>query len=265
MFTGEPDPSRYTEGFMQNYPSLHDAIVSALELQVPPIAVVFSDEAPANVPAPAGPVAAGCAFWELAAKGPVTTVARDHDLCSIGIYTHNLADAPAQYESELSAVLGVLAGMQYVRPEDVPGIATMSQRHKHVVYAPLRQTPLAPQAVLLFAQSAQSLVITEAVQQVDGGVPPALGRPACAVIPQAIGTGRAALSLGCCGARAYLGILSDEIALWALPGNKLAAYAERLQVLGEANRTLRRFHALRARDVAAGLHPTYAESLSRMS
>ena len=33
---------------------------------------------------------------------------------------------------------------------------------------------------------------------------PAMGRPACAVVPQAINSGQAALSLGCCGARAYL-------------------------------------------------------------
>jgi hypothetical protein len=97
--------------------------------------------------------------------------------------------------------------------------------------------------------SRQGLVITEAVQQVDPDVPPALGRPACAIIPQAVNTGRAALSLGCCGARAYLSALSDDIALWALPGAKLAEYTEPIAALAHANATLMKFHELRLKDV----------------
>src|SRR4051794_24587093 len=92
-------------------------------------------------------------------------------------------------------------------------------------------TPLPPSTVLFFANSRQSLAITEAVQQVEPGIPPALGRPACAVIAQAVNTGKPAMSLGCCGARAYLNVLTDDFALWALPGARIAEYAERIRVL----------------------------------
>jgi uncharacterized protein (DUF169 family) len=242
-----------------------DLLVASLGLAAPPVAVSFCDEAPAGIPSPETAVPAGCSFWESGMRGAVATRAADHDLCSIGIYTHNLADAPPAYGSELNAVLGVLDQLQYVRKEDIPGIAVLATRPRTVVYAPLPEATLPADVVLVFAHSRQSLVITEAVQQVDGGVPPALGRPACAVVPAAINSGRAALSLGCCGARAYLQTLSDDIALWAFPGAKIEAYAERIQTIAKANDTLLQFHKLRALDVAQGLHPTYAESLARMS
>lgn len=50
----------------------------------------------------------------------------------------------------------------------------------------------------------QTLILSEATQQVEKQNPPAMGRPACAVVAQVMNTGRAALSSGCCGARAYL-------------------------------------------------------------
>jgi hypothetical protein len=43
---------------------------------------------------------------------------------------------------------------------------------------------------------------------------PATGRPACAVIPQVLNCGKATLSLRCCGARAYVDVLTDSVALW---------------------------------------------------
>ena len=75
--------------------------------------------------------------------------------------------------------------------------------------------------VLLFADARQGLVLSEAIARVDGGVPPAMGRPACAALPQAFNHGVAAMSLCCGGARAYLDALSDDTALWALPGSRL--------------------------------------------
>jgi uncharacterized protein (DUF169 family) len=108
-------------------------------------------------------------------------------------------------------------------------------------------------------------VLTEAVTRVDGGVPPAMGRPACAVLPQVLNTGRAAMSLGCCGARAYLDVMSEGVSLWALPGGRLDEYCEQIGVLGRANRTLTTFHQRRRADVDAGGRPTVRESLARLS
>ncbi|HSO08271.1 MAG TPA: DUF169 domain-containing protein [Pelomicrobium sp.] len=247
-----------------DYQAIATTLQSALALRQPPVAVCLTDHVPEGVPLHQGRVPAGCVFWQQAAQGAFATAAGDHELCAVGVYTHNLAQPSAAYEGELASVLKVMAGMEYVREEDVARIPVMARRVGYVVYAPLAQTPLPPDAVLIFADSRQALVLTEAIQQVEPAVPPALGRPACAVVPQAVNSGRAALSLGCCGARAYLDVFTDEVGLWALPGPTVDQYARRVEALAKANDTLGRFHRLRRVDVESGGQPTYAESLARL-
>jgi uncharacterized protein (DUF169 family) len=91
-----------------------------------------------------------------------------------------------------------------------------------------------------------------------------MGRPACAVIPQAKNSGHSALSLGCCGARAYLDVLSDDVAMYAIPGAAVGAFAERIAALATANSVLTKFHQLRRRDVESGKSPTIQESLATL-
>jgi uncharacterized protein (DUF169 family) len=122
-----------------------------------------------------------------------------------------------------------------------------------------------PSVVLLFVHAGQTLVLSEASQQVEAGLPPAMGRPACAVVPQVRNTGRSALSLGCCGARAYLDILTDDVALYAVPGASIGAFAERVAALAQANAILTSFHQIRRRDIEAGNAPTIQQSLAAMS
>jgi len=248
---------------MTDYRSIAANLRDSLKLRIGPIAICFSDTVPNGIPHHAGKVPAGCVFWEQAAVSAFATSATDHDLCAIGVYTHNLAHPSPRYTGELTSVLQVMAGMEYVREEDIAKIPVRKAPANHVIYAPLAETPLPPDVVLVFASARQGLVITEAIQQVEPGLPPALGRPACAVVPQAINSGHAAMSLGCCGARAYLDALSDDIALWAFPGGRIAAYAEGISKLAKANEVLGHFHDLRRADVAAGKDPTYAESLAR--
>ena len=119
--------------------------------------------------------------------------------------------------------------------------------------------------MLLFAHAQQGLIVSEAASRVDKGMPAAMGRPACAVVPQVINHGRAAMSLGCCGARAYLDILPDSVAMWAFPGNKLEQYCAEIITLARANQTLAAFHARRKEDIEAGKHPTVRQSLERLS
>lgn len=247
-----------------DYPAISATLQETLKLRQPPVAVCLADAVPDGVPLHAGRAPAGCVFWQEAARGAFATAAVDHELCAVGVYTHNLAQPSAAYEGELAGVLKVMAGMEYVREEDVARIPVMKRQVSHVIYAPLAQSPLPPDVVLIFADSRQALVLTEAIQQLEPAVPPALGRPACAVVPQAVNSGRAALSLGCCGARAYVDVFGDDVGLWALPGPTIDQYAQRVAVLAKANDVLGRFHRLRRADVEAGAKPTYAESLGRL-
>ncbi|HTV05266.1 MAG TPA: DUF169 domain-containing protein [Acidobacteriaceae bacterium] len=245
------------------YFRLADTLTSSLKLAQPPVAVCFTDSIPESIPAHAGQSPAGCRFWQDAATFAFATSSADHALCAIGVYTHNLEPSPAQ-QTDLMDALKVFGDLGYVTPQDLPLIPVLASRPKHVVYAPLAQSPLKPGVVLLLVDANQSLILSEAVQQVENQNAPAMGRPACAVIPQVMNTGRAALSLGCCGARAYLDVLTDNVALFALPGANLAAYVERIAALAEANSTLSRFHQLRRLDVAAGAAPTIKESLAAL-
>jgi len=211
----------------------------------------------------AGTVPAGCRFWQEASSRVFATVARDHALCSIGIYTHHLDMAPP-VQTDLQDALKVFGDLGYVRPEDMPFIPVLDREVKVVVYGPLAQIPVTPDVVLLFVKADQTLILSEASQQLEDGLPPALGRPACGVVPQAINTGRTALSLGCCGARAYLDVLSPEVALYAVPAARLEAFTERVAALAKANGVLTQCHTLRRKAVEQGHRPSIMESLGAM-
>lgn len=247
-----------------NYPQLANRLYTSLKLSQAPIAISFSDSAPEGMKAHDGRVPAGCRFWQDATNSAFATSSADHDLCAIGIHTHNLQSSPA-HQTDLMDALKVFADLSYVRPEDVAAIPVLESQPEVVIYSPLASCTATPAVVVLFVDASQTLLLSEATQQVESQNPPAMGRPACAVIPQVANTGVAALSLGCCGARAYLDVLSDNVAIFAIPGAKLEAYAQRIEALANANAILAKFHYRRRRDVEAGQTPTVKESLAAMA
>jgi uncharacterized protein (DUF169 family) len=244
--------------------AIADTLIASLHLEQPPVAISFCDSVPDDVPNHSGRAAAGCRFWEDGATAVFATAAADHNRCAIGVHTHNLQPSPEQ-QTDLMDALKVFADLGYVRQEDLPQIPVLQTRPKHVIYSPLGHAVARPDVVLLFVNSGQSLILSEATQQVENQVAPAMGRPACAVVPQVMNTGRAALSLGCCGARAYLDILADDVAIFAIPGIKLSEYAERIAALSKANGLLSRFHQIRRRAVENGANPTIKDSLAALS
>jgi uncharacterized protein (DUF169 family) len=239
-------------------------LAASLDLQQPPVAISFTDTIPAGVKAHSGRVPAGCKFWQDAASEAFATSAADHNLCAIGVYTHNLQSSPAQ-QTDLMDALKVFGDLEYVRPEDLALIPVLSSQPGYVVYAPLASSPMPPDVVLLFVNANQTLILTEATQQVENQNAPAMGRPACAIVPQVMNTGRAALSLGCCGARAYLDVLTNDVAIFAIPGAKLEAYTRRIEALAKANAVLANFHQIRRRAIAAGATPTIKDSLAALA
>lgn len=247
-----------------DYSALAQVLTKTLDLRQSPVAICFAESIPAGVPSHYGRVAAGCRFWQDAASSAFATSAADHSMCAIGMHTHNLESSPAA-AVDLQDALRVFAELDYVRAEDVASIPVLATRPRHVLYSPLGHTPLPPDVVILFVDARQTLILSEATQQLEDQNPPAMGRPACALIPQVMKIGRAALSLGCCGARAYLDILSDNIAIFAIPGGKLEAYTRRIEALANANAVLANFHNIRRRDIAAGGAPSIKESLAALA
>lgn len=246
---------------MENYSALSRELSDLLHLEVPPIAIAFSDSQPAKSTMFEGQAPAGCRFWEEGANSVFTTVAQDHAMCAIGVHTHNLQSSPAQ-QKDLMDALRVFADLGYVRAEDVPQIPVLKDAAKFVTYAPLAETPLPPDVVMLFIRADQTLILSEATQQLEGDYAPAMGRPACAVVPQVVNSGKPAMSLGCCGARAYLDTFTPERAIFAIPGQKIDTYVAQIRTLTKANSALTQFHQLRRTQITAGARPTIEESLT---
>lgn len=247
---------------LNKYTAFSKVLRNTLGLRQSPVAISFMDSVPVDMARPDTQVAAGCRFWQDAADKAFVTAASDHSLCAIGLHTHTFRTASLV---DLQDALQVFGELGYVREEDIAAIPVLNKRSEYVAYSPLAETRFAPDVVLLFVNARQTLVLSEAVQQVEGGNPPAMGRPACAVVPQVRNTGRAALSLGCCGARAYLDVLTDDVAIFAMPGENLEAYVQRIEVLANANSVLTKFHSIRRHQVETGATPSIKDSLAIMA
>lgn len=246
---------------MITHETLARTLTNSLTLTQSPVGIAFTETVPPGVARYTGVAPAGCRFWQEATQKVFATVPEDHEMCAIGVYTHHLEN-PASVQTDLQDVLKVCGELGYVREEDIPFIPVLTRQPRVVVYGPLEGMPLPPDVVLLFVRADQTLILSEASQQLENALPPALGRPACAVVAQAFNTGRTALSLGCCGARAYLDVLTPETALYAIPGAKLERFTERVEVLSKANAVLTSFHSVRRKQAESGQRPSVKETLS---
>src|SRR6185295_3164831 len=113
------------------------------------------------------------------------------------------------------------------------------------LYAPLDTAGFAPDVVLVRGNARPLMLLAEAAPAAGiAGAQPTLGRPTCAVLPQALQSGRSATSFGCVGNRVYTGAQDDE-AYFAIPGDKLEALTARLATIAHANRELESFHRSR--------------------
>lgn len=222
------------------------SLAELLKLTSSPIAITFADEAPAGVPHVTAIAPAGCAYWRQAADGAVFyTTADDHKRCPVGAHTHNVPLSPTE-STELMGLIETMAGLKYLRVEEVPQIATRQSVFHVAVYAPLHAAPMAPDLVLVRGNARQLMLLSEAAQAAGvAGTSPAMGRPTCALLPEAINTARTAASFGCVGNRVYT-LAGDGDAYFAIPGGHLQAVVDHLAVIVRANDELERFHRARA-------------------
>jgi uncharacterized protein (DUF169 family) len=216
-----------------------------LSLTSPPVAVAFVDAAPAGVPHVSVVEAAGCGYWRRAAAGEVFyTVADDHKRCPVGAHTHNVTLSPEE-KQELMGMVQTMVELSYLKMEEVPQIPTRKTPLQVAVYAPLGRAPVAPDVVLVRGNARQLMLLAEASQSAGvAGSGPTMGRPTCAVLPEAINTARTSASFGCIGNRVYTGAGDDE-AYFAIPGAQLAAVEKQLGVVVRANQELEKFHRAR--------------------
>jgi uncharacterized protein (DUF169 family) len=232
-----------------NYSALEEQLTSALGIKRRPVAIAFRATAPAGVTQFTGTEPSGCSFWRLAARGQAFyTVPADHANCAIGAYTHAMP-LPADRASELEQTLTFMTGLGYVKMEEVPGIPRLSETPGAVVYAPLGQTPVDPDVVLVAGQPGRLMLLQEAALRAGvSASPPLLARPTCMALPAALTAGVLA-STGCVGNRIYTDLGDDELYV-AIPGRALSAVVEALGTISAANAALEKYHRQRRQDLA---------------
>lgn len=224
-----------------DYAQLEQTLTIALQLTRRPLAIAFRDTPPEGVQQFNGSQPSSCSFWRLAADGQVFyTVPSDHYNCPIGSYTHNIP-LPKEREPELMQVLSLMADIGYIRMEEVPGVPRLPASPGAIVYAPLGQTPVDPDVVLLSGTPGRMMLLHEAATRASRSALPLLGRPTCMAIPAAL-SGHVTSSLGCVGNRVYTGVAEGEL-YTVIAGTDLQAVVDEMATVAAANTTLAEYHA----------------------
>jgi uncharacterized protein (DUF169 family) len=228
---------------MPDYARLERQLVSALHIERRPIAIAFRDAPPPGVAKFTGTEPSGCSFWRIAADGAVFyTEPSDHYNCPVGSYTHGLP-LPPEREQELGDMLTLMSDIGYIRMEEVPGIPRVPAPPAAIVYAPLGDTPVDPDVILLAGVPATMMLLHEAAIRAGTAVQPLLGRPTCMAIPATL-SGGMATSLGCVGNRVYTGV-ADDAFYSVMSAKDAVAIVAQLETVKSANATLMDYHRAR--------------------
>jgi uncharacterized protein (DUF169 family) len=216
-----------------------------LGLPVTPVALVFSDAPPNDVPRVLAVAPSGCAYWKRAAEGELFyTAGSDHLGCAVGAYTHG-AELGDEGEQTLTTMIGMMTGLAYLAEGDVPEIPRIEKKLAFVTYGPLARVPAPADVVLLRATPRAAMLVNEALHALGSRSASApVMRPACAMVPQVMATQRGTSSFGCIGNRVYTGLPDGEVWL-ALSGHDLAEVVAQLETIVNANRELEAFHRAR--------------------
>lgn len=217
---------------------LSDQLADLLGLEHAPVAITFHDTAPANgapwFDAPMSPptedgrsgrVPAPCVFWMEAHGRTFHTAPADHGNCSVGRFTHGLAEAGDILDK---SDVGALLDVGWVTMEAFGGVAALSRRPRAITYGPLGEASQEPDVVLLRLRPRQMMELGDAVTVEFSG------KPQCQILPRAADTGTVAASMGCALSRARTGMGDDELTV-AIPGHRVAEVIEALQPVTRAD------------------------------
>ncbi|HET9050995.1 MAG TPA: DUF169 domain-containing protein [Candidatus Dormibacteraeota bacterium] len=234
-----------------NHRELADSLISVLGLDRPPVALSFTDARPADVEVPEAAVPSACTFWRRAEHGVFYAPADRHFNCAVGAMTMGF-ELPAEVEQTLMGLASQMTDLCYIEGDEAARLPSTGRRSAGILYGPLAEFPIAPDAILLWLNARQAMLFNEAAGSVQwtGAVPtPLLGRPSCAALPVALATAGVTLSLGCAGMRTYTAVADDRI-LAVCPGGLLPELGARLARAAQANVAMDGFYASRLAEFA---------------
>lgn len=206
-----------------------------------PSAVGFArvDKIPPGVAKWRGPSTSACQFWREGTRRLFAAGAA-HGECPVGRMTQGF---PVDMAAD-GGVITLMAEIGYIDHFELDHLATLPQGHAAIVYGPLAAFPVDPEAVLVFADASQLMLISEALgtARLDGAGLALGGRPTCVAIPRAISYATVQGSLACVGARVYADLEPGEM-LVVIPAGRVDEVADGLERLLPANRQLEELHA----------------------
>jgi uncharacterized protein (DUF169 family) len=216
--------------------------LSKLALAQAPVAITFVANPPEGLSHIDRALPASCSYWTEASNGrSFYTAAADHTNCPVGAFTHGVA-LTDQQANELQSLIGVMAELKYVKKEEIPLIPHRTSAMQFAVYAPLVRATSNADAVIFRGNVRQIMLLSEAARAAgvfDAGA--VMGRPACAMLPQALSAQTGVASVGCIGNRVYTGLGDDELYL-TVPGSAVGRVLDQLETVLSANAALEQFH-----------------------
>lgn len=218
-------------------------LTTTLGLQTKPVALALADAPPKGVRTFEGSVPSACTFWRRAESAVFYATAAQHFRCPVGTMVMGF-DMPDAVKAELMGLVGIMVEGGYLDADEAPKIPTLPRKSAGVVYGPLQDFPIDPDAIMMWLTPRQAMLMSEASGACHwtGSTPVAtLGRPACAAIPAAVARGTMAASLGCIGMRTYTEIADDHM-LAVVPAAAIPQLTTTLSDIVAANRAMAKFH-----------------------
>mgnify|MGYP001304265362 CR=1 FL=1 len=220
--------------------------LSKIGLTSAPVAIAFLPAPPAGVSRVDRAAPAGCGYWKQASEGQAFyTTADDHANCPVGAFTHGVTLSPEKGQ-ELQALVGTMIELKYLKGEEIPTLPHRTEPMAIAAYAPLATATFEPDVVVFRGNARQIMLLWEAAHAAgaftSGTV---MGRPACAMLPQALDARSGVASVGCIGNRVYTGLGDDELYL-TVPGPRVQQTLDQLDTILNANAALEQFHRQRA-------------------
>lgn len=210
-----------------------------LGLELPPVAMARVQEPPAGIARTEEASPSACSFWRRAENEVFYAAAEDHFHCPIGAMVMGF-DLPEGKMQELMGLVDEMCSINYLSPDEVAHIPKFAGKATGIVYGPLARFPLEPDVVLVWATPMQAMLLQETAGLAQWSATPqgaVFGRPACGVLPTALGRGKTTISLGCIGMRTNADIPA-QLCLVAVPGSELGRLGTALEPTVAANQQM---------------------------
>ncbi len=221
-----------------DYARLATTLKDTLSLRNEPIALAKAELPHTQITPRNTTVTSACQLWREAESRAFVASAQEHAGCSVGCHVMGLPMSQDTAES-LGNTIELMDQTGYVDAAEIANIPTLDRHGDAVQYGPLAGWSGPVDAVVVWVDASQAMLLNEAMgsahwgQKTDSGLQ-VTGRPACAAIANTARKGCASLSLGCSGMRLFTAI-GNQLSLFVIPPAALATLEQNLRDAAASN------------------------------